>query len=217
MSLEAADFEIDNFMIDQLVYPENDSGVVTFFLTPKKAQKRAWVVIHVFKNEQRSQQLGSLGLNTEVKGEGELITDTSWQLQTSAKITEVSTGIKGVSPLESVSFDGNVDFSVSVEDLPLPPPTKNPQLTGLQIQELRDIILQAFPNEGDLEQELLFKLDISYQNLSDGSNYRQRVTNLITQYFESGNEHTTADLLDVLIIARPRNRALVNFKNAYYQ
>ena len=91
------------------------------------------------------------------------------------------------------------------------------RLTGLQIQELRDIILQAFPNEGDLEQELLFKLDISYQNLSDGSNYRQRVTNLITQYFESGNEHTTADLLDVLIIARPRNRALVNFKNAYYQ
>jgi hypothetical protein len=114
MSLEAADFEIDNFMIDQLVYPENDSGVVTFFLTPKKAQKRAWVVIHVFKDEQRSQQLGSLGLNTEVKGEGELITDRSWQVQTSAKITEVSTGIKGISPLESVSFDGNLDFSVGL-------------------------------------------------------------------------------------------------------
>jgi hypothetical protein len=186
------------------------------------------VVIHVFKDEQRSQQLGSLGLNTEVKGEGELITDRSWQLQTSAKITEVSTGIKGVSPIENVSFDvspienvsfdGNLDFSVSVEDSPLSPPTKNPQLTGLQIQELGDIILQACPDERELAQELLFELDISYDNLSAGRCYRERVTNLITQYFETRIRHTTADLLDALIIARPKyNRELVNFKNAYYQ
>ena len=92
------------------------------------------------------------------------------------------------------------------------------RLTGLQIQELRDIILQAFPNEGELAQELLFKLDISYQNLSEGGNYKARVTNIITKYFEAaGNKHTTQDLLDALIIARPRNEALKSFKNAHYQ
>ena len=32
-------------------------------------------------------------------------------------------------------------------------------LTGLEIQELQGIILQAFPSEEDLEQELLFKLE----------------------------------------------------------
>jgi hypothetical protein len=91
------------------------------------------------------------------------------------------------------------------------------RLTGLQIQELRDIILQAFPNEGELAQELLFKLDISYQNLSEGGNYKARVTNIITEYFEVGNTHTTPELLDALITVRPRNDALKNFKNTYYQ
>ena len=79
-------------------------------------------------------------------------------------------------------------------------------------QELQGIILQAFPNEQDLEQELLFRLDISYQNEYQGGNYKARVTNIITKYFEAaGNKHTTQDLLDALIIARPRNEALKSF------
>jgi hypothetical protein len=90
-------------------------------------------------------------------------------------------------------------------------------LTGLEIQELQGIILQAFPSEEDLEQELLFKLDISYQNECQGGNYKARVTNIITKYFEVGNTHTTQDLLDALIKVRPRNEALKSFKNAHYQ
>jgi hypothetical protein len=216
MSLEAADFEIDNFMIDQLVYPDNDSGVVTFFLTPKKAQKRAWVVIHVFKDEQRSKQLGSLGLNTEVKGETELITDRSWQLQTSAKIIEVSTGIKGVSPIGSVSFDGDVDFSVSesVEHLPLPPPPQNPQLTGVKIGELRELIMKAFP-ENELAETLRIRLEFDYNAIIDGSNYKTRVFNLITNYFEPRGE--TENLVLALLQERPNNQYLMRFYTTHYQ
>ena len=243
MSLEAADFEIDNSMIDQLVYPENDSGVVTFFLTPKKAQKRAWVVIHVFKDEQRSKQLGSLGLNTEVKGEGELITDRSWQLQTSAKITE----IRGFSASEIVGyggniFAGNVDFIVgeSVRYSPInpwdfhpdsegvpdgvifdetqgsspSPPTRRPKLKGLEIGALRGIILDAF-TEDQLRLLLTLRLDITYDEINEGSSYDIKIFNLITRYFEPRGE--TANLVLALLQERPNNQDLMSFYTSYYQ
>jgi hypothetical protein len=174
------------------------------------------VVIHVFKDEQRSQQLGSLGLNTEVKGEVELITDRSWQLQTSAKIIKVSTVIKGVSPIGSVSFDGDVDFSVSesAEDSPLSPPTKNSRLTGQEIGELRGLIMNAFP-EGDLAETLKIHLNLDYNAIRQGGGYRTIVFNLITNYFEPRGE--TANLVNSLIKERPNDCQLYNFYTTHYQ
>jgi len=145
-----------------------------------------------------------------------LITDRSWQLQTSAKVAEVSTGIKGVSPIGSVSFDGDVDFSVSesVEHLPLPQPPQNPQLTGVKIGELRELIMKAFP-ENELAETLRIRLELDYNAIIDGSNYKTRVFNLITNYFERRGE--TENLVLALLQERPNNQDLMSFYATHYQ
>jgi hypothetical protein len=246
MSLEAADFEIDNFMIDQLVYPENDSGVVTFFLTPKKAQKRAWVVIHVFKDEQRSQQLGSLGLNTEVKGEVELITDRSWQLQTSAKITE----IRGFSGSEMVGFGGNifagnvdyVDLSVgeSVKYSPINPWDFHPDPEGVPDGVIFDETQSSSPSaptrrpklkgseigalrgiilDAFTEDQLRLLLTLRLDIIYDQINQGSSYDIKVFNLITGYFEPKgeTADLVLALLQERPNNQNLMSFYATHYQ
>jgi hypothetical protein len=104
LTLVAQDFDIHNPRIDFMLDPQIDSGIMTFFLIPKKIQPRARIIITVFKNPERTTQLGSLTLVTEVLDEGVAI-DKSWRLGATIaelELHESKQAIKGPSSPDPV-------------------------------------------------------------------------------------------------------------------
>ena len=80
ISINAPDFEVEQSIKDLYLSPDQDSGVVTFFIAPKIKQSRARVCIEVFKNEQRTILLGSLTLIIEVFEQQSVLSQVVWQL-----------------------------------------------------------------------------------------------------------------------------------------
>ena len=94
------------------------------------------------------------------------------------------------------------------------PPTKNSRLTGIEIGELRELIMKAFPEE-DLAQTLKIRLNLDYDAIQSGGSYGTRVFNLITNYFEPRGE--TVNLVNSLIKERANDSALISFYSTHYQ
>jgi hypothetical protein len=134
LTLVAQDFDIHNPRIDFMLDPQIDSGIMTFFLIPKKIQPRARIIITVFKNPERTTQLGSLTLVTEVLDEGVAI-DKSWRLGATIaelELHESKQAIKGMICTEQNWSDFNIQLyhleRISQQDSRFPPETsRHPQ------------------------------------------------------------------------------------------
>lgn len=94
------------------------------------------------------------------------------------------------------------------------PATKNSRLTGIEIGELRGLIMKAFPEE-DLAQTLKIHLNLDYNAIQSGGSYGTRVFNLITNYFEPRGE--TVNLVNSLIKERANDSALKSFYSTHYE
>ncbi|MDT9200621.1 effector-associated domain EAD1-containing protein [Limnospira fusiformis KN01] len=79
------------------------------------------------------------------------------------------------------------------------------KLTGNDLKQLVDTMLQAYPNKSDLEMMVRFSLDQSLDQIAGGQTIRDIVCNLITWAESRGK---LQDLLNAVSQARPNNTEL---------
>jgi len=88
------------------------------------------------------------------------------------------------------------------------------QLTGQEIEQLKDAILRVFPSEDDLNHTLAL-MEIKWDNISSGSNYMNRVYYFIARYTEPRD--ITHKVLELFIQEKPRNETLKTLYNNFYR
>jgi hypothetical protein len=91
------------------------------------------------------------------------------------------------------------------------PPTE--KLTGPEMGELKDIILDCFPDIEELRVVLSEKLNIRYNEIAKPGNYLTQVSNLIGDYFDARG--LIPDLLEAMAEERPRDISLQEFQEKY--
>ena len=80
ISITASDFDVEQATRNLYLSPNQDSGVVTFLITPRIPHQRGRVIIEVFEDSQKKVHLGSLTLITEVVEQQRALTKVIWQL-----------------------------------------------------------------------------------------------------------------------------------------
>ncbi len=86
------------------------------------------------------------------------------------------------------------------------------ELTNRQRKNLRESLLAAFPSRGELKIMLSEELNITFDQIAEGENYREEVFNLI-QYFDSQGK--IKKLIDAAMRSNPTNPDLNKFFNYY--
>ncbi|WNZ23509.1 SUMF1/EgtB/PvdO family nonheme iron enzyme [Leptolyngbya sp. NK1-12] len=80
ISITARSFAVEQAIKGLYLSPDQDSGVVTFFMMPQIKRSRARVRVEVFKDEQRAVLLGSLSLVTKILEQQSAWTQAAWRL-----------------------------------------------------------------------------------------------------------------------------------------
>ena len=80
VSITALDFILEQPERTIRIFPDRNSGVVTFLLIPTRRHERGRVVVELFSDMQHSILYGSLTLITEIKSLQDTITNAIWQL-----------------------------------------------------------------------------------------------------------------------------------------
>ena len=80
-----------------------------------------------------------------------------------------------------------------------------PQLSGHQLQQFQDALLDAFPSDAGLEQMVRLYLDANLDAVAGGENLTEKTFNLIVWAARSGRLH---HLLDAALEDNPHNAIL---------
>ena len=161
VALTAPDFKLKQAIKSLYISPKQDSGVVTFFLTPNVPQKYGRVIVELFKDEQRTILLSSLMLMTEIRTQQYDLGQVVWQVVTlPLRVVSRKNGAVAVTP------------NLQLEQLKMP-------INGSQRKQLLQAIISAYPSKADLEMMIDFGLEENLNIIAGGENYQQVVYNLI--------------------------------------
>jgi hypothetical protein len=138
-----------------------------------------------------------------------------WEDQNRDEVRDKYTNTPGVRKFIDNQCSPNFYIVYDFFEKHQPPPvstSNNPrqlarQLEGDQIEELRDAILKAFPNEEDLKEVVrIMNLNFNYDGEVSGVNYKNRIFNMIEHRLEPN--YDTKDLFEKLLTRRPKNEML---------
>ena len=83
------------------------------------------------------------------------------------------------------------------------------RLTGKQIGQLRDVILDAYTDPEELRMDILVGMEINLTHIASGATYQTRVFTLIERFQA---EERLEEFVDILVEKRPRNSTLKQYQ-----
>lgn len=83
ISITAPDFQVEQSNKNLYLPPVQDSGILTFFITPQTQQMHGRVLVEVYQDNEKTIGLGSLTLITEVLSQETVISKVVWKLASS--------------------------------------------------------------------------------------------------------------------------------------